>query len=85
MLQYDGQDHLVFGIASIDYTIRMKQFFDHFLKNAPPPLWMTKGIPAMEKGISNGFDLDLRVKALSPGLLYKKSTTLNSDNMTSIH
>ena len=32
-----------------DYTIRMQQFFDHFLKGAPKPEWMEKGIPYVER------------------------------------
>ncbi|HTO03097.1 MAG TPA: prolyl oligopeptidase family serine peptidase, partial [Opitutus sp.] len=32
-----------------DFTRRMHQFFDHFLKNAPAPEWMTQGIPYLER------------------------------------
>jgi dipeptidyl aminopeptidase/acylaminoacyl peptidase len=43
---YNGQPH---GLRSRpdmkDYTVRMQQFFDHFLKGAPEPEWMAKGIP----------------------------------------
>jgi hypothetical protein len=31
-----------------DYTIRMKEFFDHHLKGAPAPKWMTDGVPRLE-------------------------------------
>jgi hypothetical protein len=27
----------------------MKQFFDHFLKDAPKPEWMEKGIPYLDR------------------------------------
>ena len=27
----------------------MHQFFDHFLKGAPAPAWMTEGIPYLER------------------------------------
>ena len=27
----------------------MQQFFDHFLKGAPEPDWMAKGIPYIER------------------------------------
>ena len=27
----------------------MRQFFDHFLKGAPAPEWMEKGIPYIER------------------------------------
>jgi dipeptidyl aminopeptidase/acylaminoacyl peptidase len=32
-----------------DYTRRMKEFFDHFLKGAPAPDWMQKGIPYLQR------------------------------------
>ena len=35
----------------------MNQFFDHYLKDAPMPEWMDKGIPAVEKGINPGLEL----------------------------
>jgi hypothetical protein len=34
------------------------QFFDHYLKGAPPPKWMTEGVPASSKGIDTGLELD---------------------------
>jgi dienelactone hydrolase len=58
MIQYDGGGHGVSGENAKDYTIRVKQFFDHYLKGAPPPIWMTRGIPAKLKGINNGYELD---------------------------
>ena len=39
-----------------DWTIRMAQFFDHYLKGAPAPVWMKEGVPATLKGISWGLD-----------------------------
>jgi dipeptidyl aminopeptidase/acylaminoacyl peptidase len=58
LLQYDGQDHLVDGKSAKDYSIRMTQFFDHYLKSAPAPTWMTKGIPARLKQIEIGYAYD---------------------------
>ncbi|MHA4811740.1 alpha/beta hydrolase family protein [Flavitalea flava] len=50
MLQYDGEDHSLFQEKNIkDYTIRLTQFFDHYLKGVSAPLWMTEGIPASKK------------------------------------
>jgi hypothetical protein len=40
-----------------DLDIRMMQFFDHYLKGAPMPSWMKTGIPAVDKGIKNGYEL----------------------------
>ena len=34
-----------------DFQIRMRQFFDHHLKGAPAPLWMTEGVPQLRKGL----------------------------------
>jgi dienelactone hydrolase len=58
MLQYDEGTHALFGRDALDYTLRLTQFFDHYLKNAPPPRWMTEGIPARLKGIVTGLELD---------------------------
>ncbi len=33
----------------VDYGRRLRQFFDHFLKGAPAPDWMTSGIPFLDR------------------------------------
>ncbi|GAA3935318.1 hypothetical protein GCM10022209_32420 [Chitinophaga oryziterrae] len=58
LLQYDDGGHGVLGKSAIDYTIRINQFFDHYLKGTAAPRWMTRGIKATQKGIDSGFDLD---------------------------
>ncbi len=58
MLQYDEGGHGVSGKDAVDWTIRMTQFFDYYLKGAAPPKWMTEGIPAKLKGIETGYELD---------------------------
>ena len=59
MLQYNNEAHnLNERRNSKDLSIRLQQFFDHYLKGAPAPLWMTKGVPATEKGQSWGYGLD---------------------------
>jgi dienelactone hydrolase len=59
LLQYDGEDHLVTKEKNVfDYTVRMKQFFDHYLKDAPAPRWMVEGVPARLKGIETGYELE---------------------------
>ncbi|MDJ0646870.1 MAG: prolyl oligopeptidase family serine peptidase [Flavobacteriaceae bacterium] len=40
-----------------DFNIRLSQFFDHYLKGAPKPIWMDRGVPAIEKGINQGLEL----------------------------
>lgn len=58
MLNYNGDDHnLVLRQNRKDIQIREQQFFDHFLKGAPEPVWMARGVPATEKGKNWGFDL----------------------------
>jgi hypothetical protein len=59
MLQYDGQGHsLSDKISKLDYTIRMTQFYDHFLKGMYPPKWITNSIDAKLKGIDSGLKID---------------------------
>ena len=60
MLQYNKEAHnLKERRNKKDLSIRLQQFFDHYLKGAPAPMWMTHGLPAMQKGIDWGYDLDL--------------------------
>jgi dipeptidyl aminopeptidase/acylaminoacyl peptidase len=59
MLQYDNEEHGVFLEKNgIDYTSRLEQFFGYYLKGDYPPVWMTQGIPASEKGKDQGFSPD---------------------------
>ena len=56
MLNYNGEPHWpVKRENRMDFQIRMKQYFDHFLKGAPMPAWMKDGVPAIEKGIKTGY------------------------------
>jgi dipeptidyl aminopeptidase/acylaminoacyl peptidase len=58
LLQYNGEAHnLVLRQNRKDITIREQQFFDHFLKGAPTPVWMDKGVPAVDKGKDWGLEL----------------------------
>lgn len=42
-----------------DFTVRMRQFFDHYLKDAPAPYWMTKASNRATAGtITNDLDYD---------------------------
>ncbi len=57
-LNYNGEPHWPLKLQNRkDFNIRMAQFFDHYLKGAPLPLWMDRGVPAMEKGINQGYEL----------------------------
>jgi dipeptidyl aminopeptidase/acylaminoacyl peptidase len=56
LLNYNGQGHgLTQRQDRVDFAQRMFQFFEHYLKGAPEPLWMKNGVPAVEKGITTGF------------------------------
>ena len=58
MLQYNKETHnLTSRVNAKDLSIRLSQFFDHFLKGAPMPVWMKTGVPATLKGIDWGYDL----------------------------
>ena len=58
MLNYNGEPHWPLKRQNqIDFNIRMMQFFDHYLKEAPIPTWMENGVPAVEKGINLGYEL----------------------------
>lgn len=58
MLNYNGDGHGVTKRANkIDFAIRMYQFFDYYLKDAPAPEWMIHGVPAVEKGLNDGLQL----------------------------
>lgn len=58
LLNYNGEDH---GLRKYhnrkDWAVRMQQFFDHFLKGAPAPVWLAEGIPATRKGRTLGLEL----------------------------
>jgi len=51
LLNYNNDDHNLMRNANrIDLSIRMRQFFDHYLLDAPAPQWLKEGIPATVKG-----------------------------------
>ncbi|SCD19043.1 peptidase, S9A/B/C family, catalytic domain-containing protein [Proteiniphilum saccharofermentans] len=59
MLQYNNEAHNLRERRNAkDLSIRLQQFFDHYLKGEPVPVWMTKGVPATEKGKTWGYEVD---------------------------
>jgi dipeptidyl aminopeptidase/acylaminoacyl peptidase len=51
LFNYNNELHGISGRANQkDWAMRMQQFFDAKLKGVPEPEWMTKGIPAKDKG-----------------------------------
>jgi dipeptidyl aminopeptidase/acylaminoacyl peptidase len=58
LLVYNGEDHnLVQRKNRKDLSIRLSQFFDHYLKGEPMPHWMKYGRPAVEKGRTMRYEL----------------------------
>lgn len=51
MFVYNGEKH---GLRERDnqkhWTVHLCEFFDHYMKDAPRPEWMDKGVPYLEKG-----------------------------------
>ena len=51
LLEYNDEAHnLVERRNCKDLTIRLSQFFDHYLKGEPMPAWMKTGVPTDRKG-----------------------------------
>jgi len=49
MLEYVGENHGVSRpVNQRDYSRRMSEWFDHYLKGEPAPDWMTNGIPRVQ-------------------------------------
>ncbi len=49
LLEYVGENHgLARPVNMKDYAMRQRDWFDHYLKGAPAPDWMTKGIPRIK-------------------------------------
>ncbi len=46
MLQYDEGTHIVYEKEALDYTNRLTQFFDYFLRNTKLPEWMNPRLNA---------------------------------------
>jgi dienelactone hydrolase len=50
LMNYNGEFH---GLRrrhnQKDYAVRMKQFFDFYLKDGPKPEWMDKGVPFIDR------------------------------------
>lgn len=59
LLNYNGDEHnLMKRQNRKDIQIRQQQFFDHYLKGAPAPVWMVRGVPAILKGKDWGLEIE---------------------------
>ena len=57
LINYTGEVHWPTDLAEMrDWTTRMQQFFDHYLKGAPAPVWLKEGVPATEQGRTLGLE-----------------------------
>jgi acetyl esterase/lipase len=67
MLEYPGENH---GLAKPanqqDYTVRMKEFFDHHLMGKPAPDWWVKGVPRLQMDDHIKARLDEQKKKAAP-------------------
>lgn len=58
LLNYNGMEHNIdpkYWANRMDLSIRMLQFFNHYLKDEPAPKWMTEGLKAVDKGNDLGY------------------------------
>ena len=56
LLNYTGEPHWPVKMANrFDFQIRLMQFFDHFLKDAPMPKWMAEGVSAVDQPYELGY------------------------------
>lgn len=59
LLSYNDESHnLTKWPNRKDLSIRMFQFYDHYLKGAPKPDWLINGIPAIQKGKEDGYEFE---------------------------
>ena len=57
LLEYNNEAHNLSERRNAkDLSVRLEQFFDHFLKDEPAPVWMSTGIPYQRKGNYFGFE-----------------------------
>ncbi len=59
MLVYNNEEHNLTRRANCkDLSMRMMQFFNHYLKDKPMPVWMSEGLPATKKGETLGYETE---------------------------
>ncbi len=63
LLVYNNEDHnLIQRKNRKDLSIRLGQFFDHYLKDKAMPVWMSEGVPATKKGSDYGLGMPVEKK-----------------------
>jgi dipeptidyl aminopeptidase/acylaminoacyl peptidase len=57
LINYNDEPHWPTTLANKrDWAKRMQQFFDHYLKGTPAPVWLEEGVPAVDKGETLGYE-----------------------------
>ncbi|MCE2422395.1 MAG: S9 family peptidase [Gemmatimonadetes bacterium] len=68
MLNYNGEAHGLRRRANQkDWAIRMQQFFDHYVLGDPAPVWISDGVPAVDKGRDTGLGVKAPAATTSQG------------------
>lgn len=58
-LNYNNEPHWPLKRQNrVDFNIRLAQFFDYYLMDKSKPVWMVRGVPAIEKGINQGYEYE---------------------------
>ncbi|MDH3497327.1 MAG: prolyl oligopeptidase family serine peptidase [Gemmatimonadota bacterium] len=59
LINYNGEPHWPLPYPKRrDWNIRMQQYFDHYLLDAPAPRWMVEGVPATQQGKTLGLETE---------------------------
>ena len=49
LLEYKGENHNLREQKNLkDYSVRMQEFFDHYLMGKPAPKWLEEGVPVLK-------------------------------------
>lgn len=68
MLVYHG-NHCLYGDSANDFGIRMEQFFNHYLKNKPAPIWMTRCLESEDEFFKENLNPDDSILTPGKGLM----------------
>jgi dipeptidyl aminopeptidase/acylaminoacyl peptidase len=59
MVNYPNEYHIIDGLENrLDFSIRLGQFFDYYLKDKLPPKWMTGNLDLLSNNPDNDLELD---------------------------
>lgn len=68
LLSYPKGRHGVYGNEAEDFSLRMMQFFDHYLKDKPAPIWMLN-VNTKDREKKTGLELDTLGRKPGRGIL----------------